>query len=323
MSQLGLIGNSVLTDIANAIRTQNGGTALYKHSEMAAAVLALDGTQEGDALSKTASEGGGIVDDAYFSAIADAIRAQNGLSVTYTPPEMAPAILALEWDVGYKPRAVLLADGTLEFNYLEKRRAVTAGKVVTAYEISTEGYASASARPWSEVKLTITKVVIDPSFTQAGCTNADYWFNAFAACREVRGFENLAGITSFVQSFVSCSELRSIFCDPSYDSTGVSGSLMFSGCSRLVGKTGFVPSQTTAASALKFGDNGVLVDPDDDPREWFWGTLYADGGAGHFGGPGARRGARGAGARRRVRPGVLQAAHRPAVGRQREGDNER
>lgn len=174
MSQLGLIGNSVLTDIANAIRTQNGGTALYKHSEMAAAVLALDGTQEGDVLSKTASEGGGIVDDAYFSAIADAIRAQNGLSVTYTPPEMAPAILALEWDVGYKPRAVLLADGTLEFNYLEKRRAVTAGKVVTAYEISTEGYASASARPWSEVKLTITKVVIDPSFTQAGCTNADY-----------------------------------------------------------------------------------------------------------------------------------------------------
>ncbi len=81
MSQLGLIGNSILTDIANAIRVQNGGTALYKHSKMAAAVLALDGNQEGGPLSKTAADGGGIVDDAYFSAIADAIRTQNGLDV--------------------------------------------------------------------------------------------------------------------------------------------------------------------------------------------------------------------------------------------------
>lgn len=111
MLQLGLIGNSVLTDIANAIRVQNGGTALYKHSEM------------------------------------------------------APAILALEWDVGYKPRAVLLADGTLEFNYLEKRRAVTSGKVVTAYEVSTEGYASSDTRLWAGVRLDIKKVVIDSSFT--------------------------------------------------------------------------------------------------------------------------------------------------------------
>lgn len=277
MSQLGLIGNSVLTDIANAIRVQNGGTALYKHSEMAAAVLALDGNQEGGPLSKTAADGGGVVDDAYFSAIADAIRTQNGLDVKYTPPEMAPAILALEWDVGYKPRAVLLSDGTLEFNYLEKRRAVTVGKVVTAYEVSTEGYATSTERPWAEVKLDIKKVVIDSSFTQTGCANADYWFMAFEYMTEFHGFENLAGVTSFKQAFNSCPELRSIFCDPSYDSTGVSGSLMFSSCSKLVGKTGFVPAQTTGATALKFGDNGVLVDPDDDPREWFWGTLYADG----------------------------------------------
>ncbi|MEE1372177.1 MAG: hypothetical protein U0J93_02205 [Parolsenella sp.] len=277
MSQLGLIGNSVLTDIANAIRTQNGTSNLYKHSAMAAAVLALDGTQEGATLSKTADSGGGIVDDAYFSAIADAIRTQNGLAVKYTPAEMAPAILALEWDVGYKPRAVLLDDGTLEFNYLEKRRAVTEGKVVTAYEVSTEAYASASARPWDGVKMSATQVVIDSSFTQAGCTNADYWFNAFEVCREVRGFENLAGVTSFKQAFVSCAELRSIFCDPSYSASGVTGSLMFSGCNKLVGKTGFVPAQTTGPTALAFGDNGVLVDPDDDPRTWFWGTLYADG----------------------------------------------
>lgn len=59
MSQLELIGNSILTDIANAIRAQNSTATLYKHSAMAAAALALDVTQEGGALSKSANEGGG------------------------------------------------------------------------------------------------------------------------------------------------------------------------------------------------------------------------------------------------------------------------
>ena len=35
------------------------------------------------------------MDYAYFSAIADSIRTQNGLGVKYTPPEMASSILAL------------------------------------------------------------------------------------------------------------------------------------------------------------------------------------------------------------------------------------
>ena len=136
---------------------------------------------------------------------------------------------------------------------------------------------SASARPWEEVKLQVTKVVIDSSFIQAGCTNGDYFFNSLQSMTELRGFENLAGITSFVQAFVSCPELRSVYCDPSYDATGVTGSMMFAGCNKLVGSTGFVPGNMTGVSALAFGDNGVLVGPDDDPRTWFWGTLYADG----------------------------------------------
>lgn len=140
-----------------------------------------------------------------------------------------------------------------------------------------KGYTTSTARPWNDVKLDITKVVVDSSFTQVGCTNADYWFLGFGSLTELRGFENLAGITSFAQTFNSYAELRSIFCDPGYDATGVSGSMMFASCNKLVGSTGYVPQSTTGATALKFGDNGVLVDPDDNPREWFWGTLYADG----------------------------------------------
>ena len=44
---MGTIDRGVLTDIANAIRVQNGGTDTYLPSEMAAAVLALDGTKAG------------------------------------------------------------------------------------------------------------------------------------------------------------------------------------------------------------------------------------------------------------------------------------
>lgn len=43
----GLIDQTVLADIASAIRGQNGTETSYKPSEMAAAVLALDGTKAG------------------------------------------------------------------------------------------------------------------------------------------------------------------------------------------------------------------------------------------------------------------------------------
>ena len=119
---IGTIQKSILTDIANAIRVQNGGTDTYKPSEMAAAVLALDGSKAGTPFQAAAASGTGVISDAVFEGIADAIRTQNGLSETYKPSEMAPAILALVWDVGIKMRAILLADGTLEFNY--RRRSL-------------------------------------------------------------------------------------------------------------------------------------------------------------------------------------------------------
>ena len=82
---MGTIQRSVFTDIANAIRVQNGGTGTYLPSEMAAAVLALDGTQTGAPYQAVAATGTGVISDSVFDAIADAIRVQNGLAETYKP----------------------------------------------------------------------------------------------------------------------------------------------------------------------------------------------------------------------------------------------
>ena len=275
---VGTIQRSVLTDIANAIRVQNGGTDTYLPSEMAAAVLALDGTRAGTPLQATPGAGTGVISDSVFDGIAGAIRAQNGLSETYTPGEMAPAILALSWDVGVKMRAILLADGTLEFNYRDGRSSDVPGAVILdAWEVDPEGYSSAGARPWDDVKLSVTRVVFDGDFSEGGLANASYLFHGFENLVEVEGFEELSGATSMNQMFVSCASLETIWAD-GFTSSAASGSLMFSGCGRLVGGQGYVPGQMDDHGALSYGEDGVLTDPADDRREWFRCFLYADGG---------------------------------------------
>ena len=281
---VGTIQRSVLTDIANAIRVQNGGTGTYLPSEMAsrapslpperpAAVLALDGTRAGTPFQAVAGTGTGVISDTVFDGIADAIRAQNGLAETYTPGEMAPAILALVWDVGVKMRAILLADGTLEFNYRDGRSSDVPG----AWEVDPSGYSSASARPWDDVKLSVTRVVFDGDFSEGGLANASYLFHGFENLVEVEGFEELSGATNMNQMFVSCPSLETIWAD-GFTSSATSGSLMFSGCGRLVGGQGYVPEQMDNHAELNYGEDGVLTDPASDQREWFRCFLYADGG---------------------------------------------
>lgn len=275
---VGTIQRSVLTDIANAIRVQNGGTDTYLPSEMAAAVLALDGTKAGTPLQALAGTGTGVISDSVFDGIADAIRAQNGLTETYTPGEMAPAILALSWDVGVKMRAILLADGTLEFNYRDGRSSDVPGAVILdAWEVDPAGYSSAGARPWDDVKLSVTRAVFDGDFSEGGLANASYLFHGFENLVEVEGFEELSGATSMNQMFVSCPSLETIWAD-GFTSSAASGSLMFSGCSRLVGGQGYVPGQMDNHNELNYGVDGVLTDPASDQREWFRCFLYADGG---------------------------------------------
>lgn len=275
---VGTVSTSILTDIANAIRYQAGVATTYKPREMAEAVAALDGTDAGQYQEQPymALESG-VLPESVFSDIASAIRGQNGESTLYTPGDMAAAILALEWDVGYKIRALLLDDGTLEINYYERRTSVTGGRIVQVFEIDPAGYSSASARSYDSIKLLVKKVYIDSTIAGLGIKNCNYWFNAFSNCTEVRGFENLSGMTSANQMFTSCTSLETIYAT-SFSNSGLSGSLMFNSCNRLVGGTdGFVPSQTSGASVCKLGAGGVLTDPNDDRRTWFWAHFYADG----------------------------------------------
>ena len=193
---VGTVSTRILTDIANAIRYQAGVATLYKPREMAAAVAALDGTERVVEAQPYMALESGVLPESVFSDIADAIRGQNGLSTLYAPGDMAAAILALEWDVGYKVRALLLDNGTLEINYHERRTSVTGGRIVQVFEIDPAGYSSASARSYDSIKLLVKKAYIDSTIAGLGITNCNYWFNAFSNCTEVRGFENLSGMTS-------------------------------------------------------------------------------------------------------------------------------
>lgn len=89
------------------------------------------------------------------------------------------------------------------------------------------------------------KVYIDSTIGSLGLTNCNYWFNAFSNCTEARGFENLSGITSANQMFTSCTSLETVYATSS-SNLGLSGSLMFNSCNRLVGGAdGFVPSSAS------------------------------------------------------------------------------
>jgi hypothetical protein len=205
---------------------------------MAAAVAALDGTDAGGYQEQPymALESG-VLPESVFSDIADAIRGQNGLSTLYAPGDMAAAILAPEWDVGYKIRALLLDDGTLEINYYERRTSVTGGHIVQVFEVDPAGYSSASARSYDSIKLLVKKVYIDSTIAGLGITNCNYWFNAFSNCTEVRGFENLSGMTSANQMFTSCGSLETIYAT-SFSNSGLSGSLMSNSCTNLTSVNG-------------------------------------------------------------------------------------
>lgn len=80
--------------------------------ELPAHIRALDGTRQDEPTqAEDTLNAVGFVDDALLAGITQAIRTQNGSAATHLPAEMAPAILALDWDTPLKPRTPLLEDG--------------------------------------------------------------------------------------------------------------------------------------------------------------------------------------------------------------------
>jgi hypothetical protein len=276
---LGLIDQTVLQDIGNAIRYQNGTSKSIRPADMAAAVLALDGTKAGTGAQVGIDPKVGVISDKVFSDIASAIRQQNGLTVKYRPGEMAQAIRDLVWDVGLKPRALLLSDGTLEFNYLDGRQVKSgSAAVVEAWEVDPAGYSESGSVPWYEDRGKVTRAYFDSSFAQVGMASAARLFEGCYALESVEGFEALASATDFTFIFNSCSRLKSVYAAEGFKlASGAKGTYPVSSCNRLVGGTGYVPQSSDGAGVLKLGDGGVLTCKASDARTWLWATVYGDG----------------------------------------------
>lgn len=275
---VGTVSTRILTDIANAIRHQAGAATTHLPREMAAAVAALDGTNAGGYVEQPykALESG-VLSRSVFDDIAEAIRGQNGEATAYRPGDMTAAILALSWDTGLKVRALLLTDGTLEFSYRDGGTCLPE-TVARRFEVATEGYSSATDRPWDPVKLEVARVVFDPTFADAGMTNLAYLCMSFSNCTEVSGFQHCAGATDVRQMFSGCGSLETIYATGFDHSTITSHASVLYGCNRLVGGAdGFVPTSTSGKAVLKVGAGGVLTDPDNAMRTWFHAFYYADG----------------------------------------------
>ncbi|OUO62047.1 hypothetical protein B5F74_02220 [Collinsella sp. An271] len=270
---VGKISKSVLTAIANAIRAQNCGTETYLPSEMAAAVLALDGTGTGTPLQEAAEEGTGIISSGVFDAIADAIRVQTGGTETYTPPEMAAAILALCWQAEPKVYVLLLEGGMLEACYRAETTSEL-GNVLQSWEAPGEISALGDV-PWRYSLSGVQHVYLDESLASSPLACTRYWFHS-SDIVEIHGFENLAGVTDMRQMCDGCSELETIWSDGFIPAEGLDASA-FSLCHRLVGGSGYVCGSFDDEGNLNTGEEGILTDPDADGRTWVYGHLYADG----------------------------------------------
>ncbi|MCI1933835.1 MAG: hypothetical protein LKJ31_01865 [Atopobiaceae bacterium] len=275
---MGIIGESVLGDIANAIREQNGGSATYRPADMAAAIAALDGTKSGKGAARALGGGSGVVSDSVFSAIAGAIRSQNGLATKYRPGEMAQAIRDLSWDTGLKPRAVLYNGGkNLELNYLDGPQTYYDDAVERSWELSPTGYASDTDVPWHDYREQIAFVRVDPSLATVSFPDISHWFQGMTALTNVTGFDHISGATKASQTFSGDSDLRSISCDAAYSSSITSASIPFYGCRKLVGGHLTVARDTSGASAFTTGANGLLAYDGDDARVWAYARLYTSG----------------------------------------------
>ena len=125
---------------------------------------------------------------------------------------------------------MLPADGTPEFNYLERRRsAFSASKVVTAWEVAPEGYACSA----------LTSVAGMGNL--GGVSLMQFTLNACSGLEELdmRGLDP-SGLTNVNYLFGGCSALRTVLVDADWalPKSGLSGMATFYNCKAIVGGNG-------------------------------------------------------------------------------------
>ena len=90
-----LVSEKYLHDIANAIRVKLDSQSTYTPSQMALAIADITGAISGTITPSTDTDKV-LVTDSNLTAIANAIRAKLDVATTYTPAQMADAILSIQ-----------------------------------------------------------------------------------------------------------------------------------------------------------------------------------------------------------------------------------
>ena len=118
-------------------------------------------------------------------------------------------------------------NGVLTF-YYDKQRYVHMG---TTYDMNT----GKNNPGWYDVRTQVTKVVFDPSFTDARPTSTNCWFYEMGNLTSITGLQylNTSEVTTFRYMFVRCSKLTSLDLSGFNTRKVTSLASMFSGCSSL------------------------------------------------------------------------------------------
>lgn len=187
----GIASTRTLTDIANAIRFKNGENWRYTPGQMADKVAALNADSEGGGMQYPYDNDvlAGKMTVLPYTAIANAIRGQNGETRDYKPSEMADAIRALSWDAP-KAYAVAIPSDTdtskFELHFIRSDIEPMMGMIYhgkTIYYVYSgfedKAYTSNSQVPWYPQHDDFTHVFFDDVIKPKSCI---YWFYMMRYC---------------------------------------------------------------------------------------------------------------------------------------------
>ena len=203
---VGTIATSILTDIANAIRYQAGVATTYRPSQMAAAVVALDGTYA------TSFDNSSIT--SYTSVLYGCNRLVGGTG--YVPTSTAgKSNLALGstgvlTDPGSDSRtwvwAHLYDTGALEITASSApdslRTVLATGRIC-----ANAHYQAVGATPWYDQRASLRTCEFKADLGSVTLASLDYWFYSNTTLTAVTGWANVSGLASLRYAFNACSGL--------------------------------------------------------------------------------------------------------------------